>query len=179
MALETADQGTRTALAAAGLLLLGGGAVLAGCVQQRAPAPPGRAAAVQSDSSFFFNNDPEMATFGYGVRNSDVLDMMMSCAPGSRQIQITDELSSKAPTGGRLSIGSGATSSELPATVEDEIENGGKLAVVKTAIDLPALTAFRKSGALKLSYAGAEQSFAASASERAMAARFFAICERK
>ena len=178
MALRTADDGTGAALAAAGFLLLASAATLAGCVQQREPGPAGGAARLEAKEGFFFNGDREQASLAYGAPNSDAVDFMLACTPGSRRVDITDV--THAREGQMLALTSGSDAIELPIKVVADQAAGDQIAVANGPTDLRPLRTFRQTGRITVTLKPARpMALTASTPEQAEIARFFAVCERK
>jgi hypothetical protein len=174
MAPRTADDGTGSAILAAGALF----AVLAGCVAQSGAAAPGGPARLP-DEGFFFDQDGDEAKLAYGRANSDDVRLMLRCEAGKRRIEITDAVDDAAKTGDRLVLASGKARSALPASVEPNAETGGKLAIAHADPALPALDGFRRSGAITVRLGPREYALSATARERPAIARFFSVCERR
>ncbi len=94
--------------------------------------------------------------------------LMLECGHGTGRVHIT-HASTGAPQP-VLTLASGSTSDLLPA--QRQAFEGQTLVLGEAAADAPALTAFRRSGRLQVSYDG--QGLAADAQPEA----FFAACER-
>ena len=178
MAHAPADDRTQAAFAVAGALLLAGAAILAGCVQQREPAPLGGSPNLDRKEGFFFNDDPERAALVYGEPNSDSVDVMLACRPGSRRIDISDL--THASKGETLMVSSGRAAAALTIRVEADEAAGDQIAVADASSGLSALAAFRRTGQITLKLGrGKPRTLTASKSELVDIARFFAVCEKK
>ena len=180
MALRTADDRTRGALAAAGALLVAGAAVLSGCVQQTAPAPPGQAAQITPGMGFFLNStEDEGLKLAYGRANSDDVWLMLQCQPGSRKVEVLDMRHGNARRGDMLVLTSGKMQSALAPDLQPNPEAGGALAVAHATPGLPALDNFRHTGALAVKLGRREYALTATPGEKVQIARFFSGCEKK
>jgi hypothetical protein len=181
MALQIADDRTAAALLAAGALLVASAGVLAGCMQQRAPAPPGQAAQIQPGMGFFLDrNEDEGWKLAYGQGGTDNVWLMLECKPGSRKLDVFDIRHDGARKGEMLTLTSGKIQSAVSASVEpDEASGDGKVVIVHTSPDLPALDGFRHSGSLAVKLGAREYALSASPAEKPQIARFFNGCERR
>lgn len=186
MALQTADDRTSAALLAGGALLAAVATVLAGCVARREPAPPGSAAEsgpgpIASGMGFFLDrNEDEGWKLAYGQANTDNVQLMLACKPGSRRIELFDAGHAPTRNGAVLVLTSGKVQSALTVTVEpDEASADGAVAIAHTTPDLPALDGFRRTGAIAVKLGPREYSLTATPAEKSQIARFFSGCERK
>jgi hypothetical protein len=178
MALHTADDRTKPAIAAAGALVAA--AILAGCVQQREPPAPGQTARTEPGMGFFLTStDDEGAKLTYGRANSDDVWLMLQCRPGSRKVDIFDARHPGARKGDMLTLTSGRVQSALAPTLEpNPAINDGVVVRAQVTTDLPALDGFRQTGAVAVKLGSREYALSASAGEKAQIARFFSACER-
>lgn len=180
MALQTADDRTRAALAAAGALLVAVSATLAGCMQQRGPAPPGETARLGPDKGFSLSSNPdEGVKLVYGRDGTDDVDLILECRPGARKVLVIDVDHPKARPGQMLTLTSGHVQSALPPTLEPNEEGDGMVVTGHADTDLPALDGFRRTGSIAVKLGGREYALSANAAEKAKVAEFFNRCERK
>ena len=180
MELRTADDRTRATLAAAGALLVASAGILAGCMEQRAPAPPGQAAQLQPKMGFVLDhNTDEGWKLVYGRDGTDDVWLMLQCQPGSRKIDLYDVRHPGARKGEMLTLISGKVQSVVSAEVEANEAGDGKLVLVHTTPDLPALDAFRHSGEIRVKLGSRDFALTASPAEKPPIARFFSGCEKK
>jgi hypothetical protein len=177
--LPSVERDRRRLLVWAAAGVVGAAAILAGCtLHQRAPAPSGTAPALGPQQGFFFNDDPERPGLVYGVANSDVIDLALTCRSRSGVIEIRDI--TPAVKGQRLIVQSGAATIELPIAVEADELAGDPVAVANAPTTAPPLTAFRQTGIITVKLgAGRVLSLKATPSEGIGVARFFAACERR
>lgn len=97
----------------------------------------------------------------------DPAALMLECAHGSRTIHVTHAaVGGPAPV---LTLASGATSDSVKA--DRQAFEGQTLVLADTTTDAPALNAFRRSGVIKVSYAGSDLTAGAQPEP------FFAACE--
>jgi hypothetical protein len=123
---------------------------------------------------FHFLDDGGSAKLAYGQASSDNVGLMMQCAKGSRTVQVSDVVrSASAPT---MTLASAGRSSSLKVDVQPG--PGAAVATGQAPVSAPALAAFRKSGQIEVSFAGARYGMAARPQERPIIERFFAACER-
>ena len=93
--------------------------------------------------------------------------LMLECAHGSRTVHVTHAaMGGPSPV---LTLASGSTADSMKA--DRQAFEGQTLVLADTTTDAPALSAFRRSGVLKVSYAGGD--LTAGARPEA----FFAACE--
>ena len=121
----------------------------------------------------FFNDQGESASLAYGEANSDNVSLMLQCAKGTGEVQVSDiARSEKAPA---LLLASGGAKSELGARVES-LEIGPQLLVADTTADAAALKGFRRTGRLTVGQGDASYGVSASGRERAEVDLFFTAC---
>jgi hypothetical protein len=153
------------------LVVAGGGAALVACSHEETqarldPAP-------QVDMGFFLVDEGTSAKLAYGEANSDNVGLMLECAKGSGVVQVTDQVrSSAAPT---LTMVSDGARSDLAATVEGG--EGPAIAVARAKTEAPALTGFRRTGAMEVAYSGLRYRVTARPRERDRIEQFFTACD--
>lgn len=184
MALRAASRKTvETSIVTIGAALAGLAGVLAGCMQQR-PVPPAQTplpAPLASGGGFFFSHDKdEGAKLVYGRAGSDDVWLMLLCRPGTHDIEITDARHASVKRGQMLVLESGQVQSPLPVKVEQNgVVADGALAIAHAPTSLPALDAFRHTGAISVKLGAEQYRLAASAREKLQVSRFFTACERR
>jgi hypothetical protein len=174
MALRTADDGTRSAIFAAGALAV---AVLSGCAAET--SPPRVQARLPHEGFFLGSTEEEGLKLSYGVDETDNTTLMLECRPGSRRIELWDFGHAGVRRGQALILVSGKLQSSLTPTVETDDETGGVDVVAHTAPDLPALDGFRRSGEITLRMGQDAYALSATAAEKVQIARFFSGCEKR
>jgi hypothetical protein len=149
---------------------------LSGCMQdgaQRAAAPT--PASTVPGFGLYYMDEGASAKLAYGAPNSDDVDLMLECAKGSRQVQVTEAAgAAHAPV---LTLVSAGRRADFKA--EAQTGDGSTILVANATTDAAPLQAFRRSGKLEVAYAGARVGVNASADERPGVERFFAACERR
>jgi|GEM_PF-1751618 len=143
---------------------------LVGCTHDETQS--GLEVAAQQPVGFFYLDDGATAKLAYGEANSDNVGLMMECAKGSRTVLVTDLVRS-APAA-TLTLISGGARADLPAAVE--AGDGPAIVTASLRTDAPALTSFRKSGAMEVSYAGLRYAMKAAPAERERVEQFFGAC---
>lgn len=148
-------------------------AALAGAAAQTActysPSSEGPAAALAPNFGLFFLDEGPSAKLAYGQANSDNVGLMLQCAKGSRMVEVSDVVrTAPAPT---LALASEGKRTEVKVDAREG------LAVGKAPVSAPALSGFRKSGRMEVSYAGLRYAVAARPAEKASVERFFNACE--
>lgn len=154
-------------------LVMAAALALAGCgAQDRQPQ-----ARLSPGFGLFFNQDADSASLAYGRANSDDVGLMLQCAKGSRQVEVTDAVRTRIarPDRAKLTlIADGATSDLGVALSQDE--SGAPLATARTSVDNPALKGFSRSGQIAVRLASARYTLTATAAERGGIARFLSAC---
>ena len=124
----------------------------------------------------YYNDQGETVALAYGLPNSDDVQLFLQCAKGSGRVTVSDVDRGKPAS--VLLLSSGGRRTSVP--VRSDAGEGNEPGTVsgETAIDAPALAAFRKSGAIEVSLGGRRYAITASAAERAGVERFFRVCAR-
>jgi hypothetical protein len=123
----------------------------------------------------YFNQDDQAADLAYGRANSDDVAVMLQCAKGSRQVQLTDVAPAKPHE--RLELTSGTQRMSLPARLWID-DTGAPLAQAILPMDAPVLRDFRRSGTIAVSLGGLRYGLKARRDEQDAVSRFFTACER-
>lgn len=123
--------------------------------------------------SLHFIDEGENAKLAYGMTNSDSVALMLECAKGSRNIEITDTARGNDR---KLMLKSGEARSDFGGVIAPGPGGGVISASGKT--DTPALKAFRETGQIEVQNGGRRYGVTASSAEHADVKRFFAVCER-
>jgi hypothetical protein len=124
---------------------------------------------------FHFLDEGENAKLAYGQANSDDVALMLQCAKGSSRVEVSDVIrSAPAPT---LTLNAGGAKSDVK--VEVQPGPGVSIAVGEAPLAAPALKAFRRSGAVQVSYAGLSYAVSAKPQEQRSVERFFSVCEER
>ena len=141
---------------------------LAGCAAQDRLSS---AAASFSGYGLHYVDSMESAKLSYGRPNSDAVGLMMECAKGSGQVEISD---AGRKGDGKLSLLANGRRSDFRGTVE----TGEGPAVVYTTARLssPALQGFRETGKVEVRTAAQRYTVIADAAQKPMVDRFFAAC---
>lgn len=149
------------------------GALIAACSHDDAPARFDTGSGLHY--GLFFLDEGNSAKLAYGEANSDNVGMMLECAKGSRQVDVTDVVrSAPSPT---LTLIAGGARADLKASVDPG--EGAPLMTATTRSDSAVLKGFRKSGAMEVAYAGLKYRMVASPKERDGVERFFSACEAR
>ncbi|HUO21031.1 MAG TPA: hypothetical protein VMU59_00760 [Caulobacteraceae bacterium] len=151
---------TATALAATGLLLC---------------ACDGSSAWAPARLGFYFNQDGQDANLAYGAANSDDVGLMLQCAKGSHEVELTDVASAKDDAS--LVLASGDRRLVAPARISVD-ETGAPLAQTDLPVDSPVLQGFRDSGAIAVSLGRSHYALRARREEAAAVSSFFSACEK-
>lgn len=152
--------------------IMGGAALLGACTM--GGGDKAVQTAMPADFGFHFLDEGSDAKLAYGQANSDNVGLMLQCEKGSRMVAVSDMVrSSPTPT---LTLVSGKASSTVKVAIEPG--PGAAVAVGQAPVATPALTGFRKSGKLAVSYAGLRYDMTAKPNEQASVQRFFAACEK-
>lgn len=143
---------------------LGLATLLAGCAHEKAGPSAYRWA--------YLADDAESPRLAYGRPASDDVVLMMRCAPGRDQV----EVSAVGLTGGEIILASGRAESRFPAVrVDDALAETGLLEARGKAT-APALDGFRKSGDLALLTNGERHGLSADRADRGGVRAFFRAC---
>lgn len=138
-------------------------AALGSCVSS--PAAPGFAWSYQ-------NNAGEGPKLAYGAPASDNVVLMMTCTPGSKQVDVS--LMGGSPRDG-LVLTSGDARQTLTAALVASPATG-QMIQAAAHTDMPALIGFSRTGHLSLIDRGREVNLDASPLDRASVTRFFTAC---
>ena len=158
-------------------LLVLTGLVLAGC----ATAPPlSHSPSGLSDSTtipgygWSYGDDPsEGVKLTYGAARSDEVLLMMLCAPGSRQIQLTAQADQ---TRGAILLASGAARDSFPARPQADSPEPGRFVEAVAPAGARSLTGFAGTGALTLTAPDRAIRLDATSTDRPMLGQFFDRC---
>lgn len=116
----------------------------------------------------------EGAKLAYGAPNSDNVVLMLTCAPGSREVRLSTHASGPDKA---IILKSGRADSAIPATaVETGLGHGAFLEARAHPGD-PALRAFARTGELALVEPGRTLKMKASGAEKAQVSAFFQTCQ--
>ena len=153
-----------------GMVVVAGVAALAACSydDQRTKL------AAPAHYGLFYNDGGSTASLAYGQANSDNVALMLECAKGSGQVQVSDA----ARTGPVPQIVLASAGARSPLAARMEASEGPAVLVAKADVGAPALDGFRRTGRIQVAYGDIRYDVAADASERAGVASFFAACNR-
>jgi hypothetical protein len=112
------------------------------------------------------------AKLAYGRANSEMLGLMLECAKGSRQVEITDV----AREARVLSLRADGKRSDFPATFE--AAPGAPIVSARAPAAAPALKGFRQTGRLQVTNGSLVYDVVATPAEKPHVEQFFAACER-
>jgi hypothetical protein len=127
-----------------------------------------------SQFGLYFNQDDQSASLAYGKPNSDEVGLMLQCAKGSRQVDITDVARSVGAE--RLVLTSGRQRLDIPVKVSMD-ESGAPLANTRLPIDAPVLQGFRSSGSMDVRLGSLRYGMSAEHGSASPVAMFFDACE--
>lgn len=119
-----------------------------------------------------FIDEGDKAKLAYGMTNSDNVALMLECAKGSRNIEITDVARGD---NRKLMLKSGATRSDFGGVI---VPGPSPVLTASGKVDTPALKAFRETGQIEVQTGDRRYGVTASGAEHAEVKRFFAVCER-
>jgi len=155
----------RTVTIAAGLIAgcFAAGA-LAGCVASRSMSAAG-------DYGLHYVDMGERAKLAYGPANADAVGLMLECAKGSKQVELSD-LSRGAPA---LTLISDGKRSKLKAEVQPGPD--AELIYATASSNAPALVGFRQTARIDVENGRTRYTMTAKAGEETAVASFFAACE--
>ncbi len=148
--------------------LAGGAAVLAGCTHDM------RSAKANDGMGLHFNNAGGAATLAFGPANADATGLVLQCQSGSRQVDVSDIARTKGDR--TLVLISGKARDALPARIDNAM--GMPTLWARTAIDTPALQAFRQTGVIRVGGGAGGYSLTADRVELAGVEQFFRACDR-
>ena len=124
---------------------------------------------------FFYVDEGPSAKLAYGEAQSDNVGLMLECAKGSRQVEITDAVrSAPAPV---LTLISAGARTDFKADMQSA--DGPPIVVAHAPSAAPVLAGFRHSGRIEVAYAGLRYGVTAKPDERASVEQFFTACERR
>ena len=122
----------------------------------------------------FFQDEGSSAKLAYGLADSDDVALMLQCAKGSGQVQVTDVARDTArPV---LVLASAEGASVLLASLQPNPEGQAPLLAAQTRADSPALAAFRDTGRISVRNGDFRYAITATSAERTSVDRFFAAC---
>ncbi len=114
------------------------------------------------------------AKLAYGMPNSDLVGLMMTCERGSQAVVVSGDVSAKRPM---LVLASGGQKLELNGAAEPDPYTGGLWLEAEAPVGEPALKRFARTGDLKLKRPLGGLDMGASDNARGDIRRFFAHCE--
>ena len=123
----------------------------------------------------YFNQDDQAANLAYGEPNSDDVGLMLQCAKGSHEVELTDI--APASSDASLVLASGAQRTVIPAKLSID-DSGAPLAQASLPVSSPVLQDFRRSGAMAVSLGRSRYGLQARREEKAAVSDFFSACER-
>jgi hypothetical protein len=150
-----------------------GAGVLAACTHELATI------SLNPDYRLGFDDKGESVALYYGVPNSDDLSLMLECAKGSGQIELTETARSRSTTVITLTAASQKT--RVPVRFDPEGQDGSNDPTVVTghlALAAPALVAFRRSGVMEVADGHGRYVITTDARAKAAVERFFKTCGR-
>lgn len=151
---------------------LAGTTALVGCTHEE------QRATLQTETpagyGFHYVDEGPAAKLAYGQANSDNVGLMLLCEKGSNLVEVSDVVrSNPAPT---LTLVSDGRTSDVRVDVQSG--PGAGIAVGRAPAASPALSGFRRTGAIEVNYAGLRYGMTAKAIEKAAVERFFTACDR-
>jgi hypothetical protein len=144
-------------------------ALLAACQQD------GMNAALSPNQGYSLHlvDEGDYAKLAYGQANSDDVGLMLECAKGSRNIEISDVARGSS---GKLRLQSGQARSDFGGAIVPG--PGANIVTATSAPDAPALRAFRDTGRIEVEHGGRRYGVTATPAEQVEVKRFFAMCEQ-
>lgn len=127
-----------------------------------------------SHYGLYYNDGGQTASLAYGQPNSDNVALMLQCAKGSGQVQVSDA----ARTGPVPQIVLASAGARSPLAARIETAEGPPVLVADARVGTPALDGFRRTGRIEVAYGDVRYGVDADAGEKAGVARFFAACGR-
>jgi hypothetical protein len=148
--------------------VVAGVALLAACQQD------GMSAALSPSQSYSLHlvDEGDYAKLAYGQANSDNLGLMLECAKGSRNIEISDV----ARGSNKLRLQSGQARSDFGGAIVPG--PGADIVTARGAPDAPALRGFRDTGRIEVEHGRRRYGVTATPAEQVDVKRFFAMCEQ-
>ena len=146
---------------------LGACASLCGCFTDTQPR-------LAEGFGLYFQDEGSDVKLAYGLANSDDIALMLECAKGTGEIQVTDVARDSARP--ILVLASNDGVSVLPAGLQPNPEGPAPLLAALTSVDSPALLAFRHTGRISVRNGDFRYAITATGTERVEVGRFFAAC---
>ena len=154
-----------TVLVAAGACL-----TLGGCFTDAGPSGP----TLAGGFGLYFQDEGSDVKLAYGLADSDDVALMLECAKGSGEVQVTDVARDSARP--MLVLASNDGVSVLAASLQPNPEGQAPLLSAETSVDSPALAAFRNTGRIAVRNGDFRYGITTTSGERAEVGRFFAAC---
>lgn len=127
---------------------------------------PGAAQVRTPSMAWHISQEGTMAKLAYGIENSDLLALMITCAPGDRSALIYGDMQ---PAAARL------TQASLGATRPDPL-SGGDADETRISLRDPVLLGLAKRGSIRVSGDAGEVTLGASRKEQRAIGGFLAYC---
>ena len=143
-------------------------AFLAGCGHEGARLGLG------PDYGLFYNDQGKTVALAYGLPNSDDVALMLQCAKGSGDVEVSDTARDGAAT--VIVLSSDGRSAKVPVWIEPADSEGPRILSGKLKLASPALQGFRRSGKIEVANGPARYIIAAAPGERDGVERFFRVC---
>ncbi len=153
--------------------LLAGSAALAACQGDGEPrdAAAGLMASGTPGYSLQYVDTGETAKLAYGQPDSELMSLMLECAKGSGDVEISDV----AQGAGELTLASGGRSEKFDGAVSPAPM--APVLIADASANAPVLQAFRRTGRVEVQNGKLRYVIAAEAPERPALESFFAACE--
>ena len=152
------------------IIAAGACAALGGCFTDSGPSTP----ALAGGFGLHFQDEGPDVKLAYGIADSDDVALMLECAKGSGEVQVTDVARDSARP--MLVLASNDGVSALAASLQLNPEGPAPLLSAETSVDSPALASFRHSGVIAVRNGDFRYGIRATDGERAEVGRFFAAC---
>ena len=123
--------------------------------------------------SLHFVDEGDRAKLAYGQANSDNVGLMLECAKGSRNVEISDVARG---SNGKLRLQSGQARSDFGGAIVPG--PGANIVTASGSAQTPALRAFRDTGRIEVEHGGRRYGVTATPAEQVDVKRFFAMCEQ-
>ena len=145
-----------------------GSAVLAACTHELATV------SLNPQYRLGYDDKGETVALSYGLPNSDDLSLMLECAKGSGQIELSDTGHDKSATA--IVLTAAGQKTRVPVRYDPEGQDGGNVVTGRLGLTAPAMQGFRKSGALEVADGRGRYVITTDARSKAAIERFFRTC---
>jgi len=138
---------------------------LAGCVASRSMS-------VLGDHGLHYVDMGESAKLAYGPANAEAVGLMLECAKGSNEVQLSDTARGTS----RMTLVSDGKRSDFKGDVQSGPD--AQILYATAGLDAPALVGFRQTARIDVESGKTRYTVAAKTGEEAAVAQFFSACEK-